>query len=128
MRSDLARAGPVDLTVRAGGRISALADDSVLLLDPIEIRFAEADRHVVWLATEYGRIRATTRGMDNVDRELSDHGFLRVHRSYLVNPDRVRRIHFKGNGLIALSTDHRRVECIPVSRRCTHEVRRRLGL
>ena len=120
-------AGPPD-TGRARGRIAGLSDDSVLLLDPIEIRFAEADRHVVWLTTDCGRIRAATKGMANVDRELSGHGFLRIHRSFLINPGRVRRVHFKGNGMIALSTDYRRVECIPVSRRCTHEVRHRLGL
>ena len=120
-------AGPPD-TGRARDRIAGLSDDSVLLFDPTEIRFAEADRHVVWLVTDCGRIRAATKGMDNVDRELSGYGFLRIHRSFLINPDRVRRVHFKGNGMIALSTDYRRVECIPVSRRCTHEVRLRLGL
>lgn len=119
--------GPPD-TGCAPGRIAALAEDSVLLLEPSEIRFAESDRHVVWLTTDCGRVRAATKGMDNVERELGDHGFLRVHRSFLINPDRVRRVHLKGNGLIALSTDYRRVESIPVSRRCTHEVRLRLGL
>lgn len=110
------------------GRIAALRDDSVLLLDSHEIRFAEANRHVVWLTTDCGRVRAATKGMDNVERELCDHGFLRVHRSFLINPDRVRRIHFKGNGLIALSTDYSRVESIPVARRYTQQVRLRLGL
>lgn len=110
------------------GRIPAVAGDSVLLLDPNEIRFAEADRHVVWLVTDCGRFRAATKGMDHVELELGRHGFLRVHRSFLINPRRVRRVHHKGNGLITLSTDFRRAENIPVSRRSTHAVRRRLGL
>lgn len=110
------------------GRIAALAGDSVLLLGPNEIRFAEANRHVVWLTTDCGRFRAATKGMDHLERELSRFGFVRVHRSFLVNPSRVRRVVSKGNGLIALSTDHHQVENIPVSRRSTHEVRQRLGL
>lgn len=111
-----------------GGRIAALADDSVLLLAPNEIRFAEADRHVVWLTTDYGRFRAAKKGIDNLDRELAPHGFVRVHRSFLVNPDRVRRVNHKGHGVITLSTDHRRVENIPVSRRYTHGVRHLFGV
>lgn len=110
------------------GRIAALAGDSVLLLGPEEIRFAEANRHDVWLTTDCGRFRAATRGMDHLARELSPYGFLRVHRSFLVNPARIRRVVSKGNGLIALSTDHHRAEDIPVSRRSTHEVRQRLGI
>lgn len=109
-------------------RIAALAGDSVLLLDPNEIRFAEANRHVIWLTTDCGRFRAVTKGMDNLERELGRHGFIRVHRSFLINPARVRRVVHKGRGLIALSTDHHRTECIPVSRRSTHEVRQRLGI
>lgn len=112
----------------AAGRIAAIAGDSVLLLDPDEVRFAEADRHVVWLVTDHGRLRSATKGMENVARELRRHGFLRVHRSFLINPSRVRRVDHKGNGLIALSTDLRRTESIPVSRRSTQEVRQLLGL
>lgn len=129
------RAGPeVDPAPRENccgghGRIAAaLADGSVLLLEPHEIRFAEADRHSVWLATDYGRFRAATKGIDNLERELARHGFARVHRSFLVNPERVRRVDHRGHGMITLSTDHRRVEAIPVSRRFTREVRALFGV
>jgi DNA-binding LytR/AlgR family response regulator len=110
------------------GRIAAMADDSVLLLEPNEIRFAEADRHTVWLTTDHGRLRAATRGIDNLERELTRHGFLRVHRSFLINPERVRRVSHRGRGVITLSTDHRRAESIPVSRRCTRVVRQLFGV
>jgi sigma-54 dependent transcriptional regulator, acetoin dehydrogenase operon transcriptional activator AcoR len=113
---------------RAKSRITALAGDSVLLLEPSEVRFAESDRHFVWLTTDHGRFRAATKGMDNVERELSHHGFLRVHRSFLINPDRIRRIRHKGNGLIALCTDYGQVESIPVARRYTREVRKIFGI
>jgi DNA-binding LytR/AlgR family response regulator len=110
------------------GRIAALADGSVLLLEPHEIRFAEADRHSVWLATDHGRFRAATKGIDNLERELIRYGFTRVHRSFLVNLERVRRVDHRGHGVITLSTDHRRLEGIPVSRRFTREVRALLGV
>ena len=109
-------------------RIAALVDNSVLLLDANEVRYAEANRHAIWLMTDCGRVKAATKGMDNLERELSGRGFIRVHRSFLVNPVRVRRVVHKGNGLISLDTDINRTECIPVSRRRTHEVQQALGL
>jgi hypothetical protein len=109
-------------------RIAALVDNSVLLLDANEIRYAEANRHDIWLVTDCGRIKAATKGMDNLEQELSALGFIRVHRGFLVNPLRVRRVVHKGNGLICLDTDVERPECIPVSRRRTHEVEHALGL
>ncbi|GEL25880.1 Fis family transcriptional regulator [Pseudonocardia sulfidoxydans NBRC 16205] len=109
-------------------RVAAEGDRYVLLLDPHEIRFAEAQGHSVWLVTDRGRLRAMIRGIDNMERRLAEHGFVRVHRSFLVNPDRVQRIDQKGNGVITLSTDQARPEDIPVSRRSTHAVRQLLGL
>ncbi|MGD9988485.1 LytTR family transcriptional regulator DNA-binding domain-containing protein [Pseudonocardia sp.] len=109
-------------------RVPAEGDRYVLLLEPHEIRFAEAQGHTVWLVTDRGRLRAMIRGIDNMERRLAEHGFLRVHRSFLVNPDRVQRIDQKGNGVIALSTDPARPEDIPVSRRSMQTVRQVLGL
>ena len=123
----VAATGPPDPCCGAG-RIGALADDCVLLLQPDEVRFAEAERHSVWLTTDHGRFRAATKGIDNLERELARHGFVRVHRSFLVNPERVRRVDHRGHGMITLSTDHRRIESIPVSRRYTHEVRELFGV
>jgi hypothetical protein len=125
----------VDATPRPGaasscrpGRIAAVHDGQVLLLEPSEIRYAEADRHAVWLTTDAGRVRASTQGMDNVDAELTPCGFLRVHRSYLVNLERVRAVGHRGKGILTLSTDPDRDELIPVSRRCAPTLRSLLGL
>ncbi|MGE3285438.1 MAG: LytTR family transcriptional regulator DNA-binding domain-containing protein [Pseudonocardia sp.] len=119
---------PAEATRSNPTRITAFSGDSVLLLDPSEIRYAEASRHTVWLVTDCGRVRATAKGMLNVERELARYGFVRVHRSFVVNPERVRRVHHQGHGLIALSTDESGAETIPVSRRSTETVRRLLGL
>lgn len=122
--SDLHVPGPPAVA----NRIAALVDNAVLLLDAQEVRYAEANRHAIWLVTDCGRVKAATKGMDNLERELSTLGFIRVHRGFLVNPVRVRRVVRKGDGLISLDTDVDRSECIPVSRRRTHEVEQALGL
>jgi hypothetical protein len=136
LSSGRSRSGGEELAGRAApppspgrpGRIAAFYRGQVLLLDPSEIRYAEADRHVVWLATDAGRVRAATQGMDNVDTELTPFGFLRVHRSYLVNLDRVRKLEHKGKGILTLSTDPNKDEQIPVSRRSVSRVKSLLGL
>ncbi|MBN9102423.1 MAG: LytTR family transcriptional regulator DNA-binding domain-containing protein [Pseudonocardia sp.] len=110
------------------GRIAAVQGGQVLLLDPSEIRYAEASGHAVWLITDDGRVRAATRGMDNVDAELTPWGFLRTHRSYLVNLERVRRVDHRSRGILTLSTDQQRDERIPVSRRSSARIRNLLGL
>jgi hypothetical protein len=85
-------------TLDLPGRISAVRNGRILLLLPEEIRYAEAIRHDVWLVTDRGRVRATIHGMDNVERELAPFGFMRVHRSYVVNLARIREISRHGKG------------------------------
>jgi DNA-binding LytR/AlgR family response regulator len=109
-------------------RIVGVRDGRALLLSPIEIRYAEARRHDVWLATDRGWLRAATHGLDNVVEELTKFGFLRIHRSYVVNIARICEIEHHGKGVLTLSTDPRRQEALPVSRRYTVKLKSLLGL
>jgi hypothetical protein len=109
-------------------RVPALtATGQVVLLPAAIIRHARADGHAVWLTTDDGVLRAARRGIDALAVDLAGAGFLRVHRSYLVNLDRVREVSPARGGL-TLSTAPHRHERIPVSRRCAPRVRRSLGL
>ncbi|MGH3802296.1 MAG: LytTR family transcriptional regulator DNA-binding domain-containing protein [Pseudonocardiaceae bacterium] len=121
-------ARPDEPSVDVPKRILAVCAGRTLLLPPEEIRYAEAARHDVWLATDHGRFRAAVHGIENVERELVPLGFLRVHRSYLVNLARVREVSHLGNGVLRLSTHPKRPAEIPVSRRHAVEVRKQLGL
>ncbi len=109
-------------------RVVGLRQDRLVLLEPTEIRFAEADRNNVWLMSDQGRLLAATRGLDHLERQLADKGFLRVHRRFLVNLSRIREIEQGFKGSLFLHTDTRTHESIPVARRHTPEVRRALGL
>ncbi|ALL77166.1 LytTR family transcriptional regulator [Pseudonocardia sp. EC080610-09] len=109
--------------------IIGMRNDRLVLLAPSEIRYAEADRNVVWLVTERGRIQASTRGLDNVERSLAPYGIRRVHRSYLVNLRRVAEIERGIKGELVLIMDSRgSQELVPVSRRHAPELRRMLGI
>lgn len=109
-------------------RVVALRDDRWVLLAPREIRFAEADHNNIWLTTDQGRLLASTRGLDRLETELADKGFVRVHRRFLVNLGRVREIEPGFKGTLYLTTDTRTRETIPVARRHIPYVRQALGL
>lgn len=109
-------------------RVIGVRDDRVIVLAPAEITYAEADRNTVWLNTDRGRIRAATRGLDNLERELRPFGFCRVHRRFVVNLRRVAEVERGSRGELLLITDPRAPDHIPVSRRHMPQVRRLLGV
>jgi hypothetical protein len=109
--------------------VIGLRDNRMIILGPSEIRYAEADQHTVWLVTDRGRLRALTRGLDNLERELQPFGFVRVHRAYLVNARRVREVEQGlSKGTLTVSTQHHGRETIPVARRHAPSLRAALGI
>jgi hypothetical protein len=109
-------------------RVVALRQERWVLLEPAEIRFAEVDHNNVWLMSDQGRLLAATRGLDRLQQQLEDSGFLRVHRRFLVNLNRIREIEQGFKGSLFLHTDTRTHESIPVARRHMADVRQALGL
>ncbi|MBO0804575.1 MAG: LytTR family transcriptional regulator DNA-binding domain-containing protein, partial [Nocardiopsaceae bacterium] len=109
-------------------RVVALRDDRWVLLDPREIRYAEADQNKVWLISDAGRLLASTRGLDHLERQLAGRGFLRIHRRFLVNLGRVREIEQGFKGTLFVTTDTHAHETVPVARRHAAQLRRALGM
>lgn len=108
-------------------RVIATRDGRWVLLDPREIRFAEADHNNVWLTSDQGRLLAATRGLDHLEQQLEDKGFLRIHRRFLVNLSRVREIEQGFKGTLYLATDTPSREVVPVARRHAPHLRQVLG-
>jgi hypothetical protein len=109
-------------------RIVAMRDNRMVLLRLSEVYFAESDGNDVWLSTDEGRLRALTQGLDKLDGDLADAGFLRVHRQYVVNLSRVREIERGPKGELSLVVDSQSNDKVPVSRRNAAAVRRALGI
>ncbi|MEU0601054.1 LytTR family transcriptional regulator DNA-binding domain-containing protein [Streptomyces sp. NPDC006393] len=109
-------------------RLVALRGNRMVLLRPAEVSFAESQGNDVWLSTDQGRLRAASSCLDRLGSELSDAGFLRVHRRYVVNLGRVREIERGLKGELSLVMDDRSEEMVPVSRRSAPAVRRALGI
>lgn len=108
-------------------RVVGIKDDRQVLFDIAEVIMAEADGRAVWLCTDLGRFRCATDGIDNIDNQFSECGFMRVHRSYLVNLSRVREVERKDGGELELTVDDKG-GIIPVSRRRAKFVTAALGI
>lgn len=109
-------------------RVIAMREDRWVLLDPREIRYAEAEHNTIWLVTDRGRLRAAARGLDRLERQLESKGFLRVHRRFVVNLARIREIEQGFKGTLFLATDARGHETVPVARRHIPYLRRAVGI
>ena len=72
-------------------KIVARKGEDYYLLDPEEVFAFQADREIVWIRTRDKRYMAT-QTLQAIDQRFSSTRFQRVHRSVLVNLDKVRRI------------------------------------
>ena len=109
-------------------RLVAMRENRMVLLRLPEVSFAESEGNDVWLSTDQGRLRAAVQGLDKLEAELADRGFLRVHRRYVVNLSRIREIERGRGGELSLVMDDRTTPMVPVSRRNAPAVRRALDI
>ncbi|GAA3588093.1 DNA-binding protein [Amycolatopsis ultiminotia] len=109
-------------------RVVATRDNRMVLLQLPEVSFAQSDGNDVWLSTDDGRLRSALPGLDKLETELNDSGFLRVHRQYVVNLSRVREVERRCKGELFLVMDDPEKTMVPVSRRNTPLVRRALEI
>lgn len=105
-------------------RLSARRGDVIELFDPAEIGRLHAEAGYV-VFSQGGREYVLDESLNALEERLSRHGFVRVHRSELVNLSLVRALHRQDDQAIAELTDGQRA---PVSRSHLPELKRRLGL
>ena len=110
------------------GRVVGVHENRMLLLRLPEVAFAESAGNDVWLSTDQGRLRAASSGLDKLDSELAKAGFLRVHRQYIVNLNRIRGVERRDKGELVLVMDDQEMTMVPVSRRNVRAVRAALGI
>jgi len=98
--------------------------DRTVILRPHEIDWVEADADYVRLhvGSESHMIRSTLTGMEE---RLAMEGFVRIHRSRLVNLDRVKelRLLFKGESVVVLKSGGK----LTASQDCLKHLQERLG-
>lgn len=114
----------------AGGnpaRVALEDGERTRLVKVAEIRYVQANGHVVTARLFEGDLRWKGSLSDAATR-LEPGGFLRVHRAYLVNPERVVEVEPFFNGSYLLRVDDKARSEVPVSRNFLPAVRKALGL
>ena len=108
-------------------RVVGMRGRRMLVLAAERIRFAQIVDGTVWLDADDGRLRAATRGLDELEAQLAPQGFMRVNRHTLVNLRRVRELApgFKRGLWVLLDGSS---EPIEVSRRRVASLRARLRI
>lgn len=106
------------LSVERGGKRAFIPVSDIVYIE------AKADySSVITAAGSY----LVNESISSLERRLAPQGFMRVHRSFLVNLDDVHDIEVSRSGLMDLKVE--RVDAsVPVSRRRASEVKARLGL
>ncbi len=122
-----ATAGGVAKAAPAAVRLPLEDDDRRMLVRIDEIRMVHANGHVV-LATLAERELRFRGSLAECAVRLDPLGFLRVHRSYLVNPEHVVEIEPFFGGTYVLRLDDKRRSEAPVSRGYMPVVRKAFGL
>lgn len=118
LRSGTAASGEARVPATGG-------DGATLLVDPADIAYAEADRDRSVLVLADGRRVASPRSLRALEDALPP-GFLRIHRSQIVNLSRVAALEPAGEGRVRARLVDGTV--LDVARRQTRTLREALGL
>ncbi len=108
-------------------RLAVLHRGQIVLVPVEDIRVAEVEGDRVMLMTDSGRYPARL-SLQELEARLAGHGFMRVHRHFIVNLHHVRAVDPFFNGTYLLRLDRLPELSVPVSRRHGPELRQALGL
>ncbi len=107
-------------------RIPCEKDGNTLFIDPADVAFLRAEGHYTQIYTSNAH-HFCAWPITEATKRLDPHGFIKVHRSYLINPVHVQQFErLKDNGLCRFAGDD--LPPVPVSRSNLKAVRDALGL
>jgi two-component system, LytTR family, response regulator LytT len=111
----------------AGSRVALEDGERTRLVKVAEIRYVTANGHAV-AARLFDRDLRWKGSLSDAASRLEPSGFLRVHRAYLVNPERVMEAEPFFGGSYLLRVDDKARSEVPVSRTYLPAVRKAFGL
>ncbi len=107
-------------------KIPVRSEDKVILLNPADIIFAEAEGGHASLQTAEGRL-PTQFTLAELEQRLARSGFFRAHRGYLVNLQHVKEVIPYTRNSFSLRLDDAAGTEIPLSKSAAAELRALLG-
>ena len=121
-----ARVKPAKVVNPAVERIPVEKSGRKVLVPVDQIRYIEAKDDYSCIYTDTDRYLSTI-SLAKLEAKLSEHGFFRVHRGYLVNLQMVQEVESVSGGTLLLTMVNS-TEKIPVSRRRVSALKKALGL
>lgn len=103
------------------------ADKMILLNPETEIILIRAEQQKVIISSNKGDFEINT-PLKDIEQKLKDYGFLRTHKSYIVNISKIREIIPWFNDTYILTLDNCSQKDIPVSRHYLPEFKKLLNL
>ncbi|MCH8876852.1 MAG: LytTR family transcriptional regulator [Chloroflexi bacterium] len=100
----------------------------VLLLEKSQIFYVEAEADDSLIRTARKKLYRHSERLDQVEARLPSPPFFRVHRSYVVNLNRVFELRSRGDDEWELKMDPPVNKVLPVSRRRLRDLRELLGI
>ena len=97
-------------------RIAAKRLNRMVLIPEEEISFVGVEDSVVYIKCGAEKYSTTYRTLDDIEKDLDNKKFVRVHRAYIVNIKKVREIKNEDSGGLLLRLEDVQTEEIPVSR------------
>ncbi|HOW16295.1 MAG TPA: response regulator [bacterium] len=97
-------------------RIAAKRLNRMVLIPEEEISFVGVEDSVVYIKCGIEKYSTTYRTLDDIEKDLDNKKFVRVHRAYIVNIKKVREIKNEDSGGLLLRLEDVQAEEIPVSR------------
>jgi len=107
----------------ASDKLAVDGDGFTVLVRISDIRFVEARGHAVRVRNFDAAYRSRA-SLGELEEQLGLHGFVRVHRAFMVNPDHVIEVHPFFAGTYTLKLDDRDRTEVPVSRAAAKRLRR----
>ena len=122
-----ARVKPSSVSHASVERIPVEKGGRKVLVPVDQIRYIEAKDDYSCIYTDVDRYLSTI-SLAKLEQKLSQHGFFRVHRGYIVNLDNVESVDTISSGILQLGLKGIEEKKIPVSRRRVVALKRALGL
>ncbi len=127
VRAALQSAGGPAAAAAVQSRVALEDGERTRLAKVSEIRYVQANGHVVTARLFDADLRWKG-SLAEAAARLEPAGFLRVHRAYLVNPERVVEVEPYFGGAYLLRVDDKSRSEVPISRNYLPAVRKALGL
>ncbi|BAS29232.1 LytR/AlgR family response regulator transcription factor [Limnochorda pilosa] len=105
----------------ARARLAIEQGDHTKLIRIADIRYVHVQGHTVYVRT-FDAEYSSRASLTELAERLGPHSFVRVHRSYLVNPEHVIEVHPFFAGTYILRVDDKTKSQVPVSRAYARQV------